>query len=305
MERCLHPKLYKSPQGGTKIFPCGKCPSCLSRKRDELAQRLYIEACTSRCAYFVTLTYDDANLPFADLEVNCFDKDRVRTFVRSIRDFLRPKGISLRFFLTCEYGDLSNRSHYHALLYFSDFLSLQQVYLLCAEKWKEGIVYVSSVGKGCAKYCAKYCLKEDGSEFLPDGHPNKPFRLFSMRPGIGCTPAAVKYWKDNFFLQLDSENKSQSMTLLQKVRLEDSRANFCKKVPRAVRGHMSTAVQMAMSRVGWWKYAEYSSELEGSLLNSSLNYYDAGRDEFIPIYDKDLEIKEKSRKLRKLKKNCL
>lgn len=300
--RCLHPRYYPA-QG--KYFPCGKCPSCLSRNRDELAQRLYVEACTSRSAYFVTLTYDDENLPFAEYDLNCFDKDEVRKFIRSMRDFLRPKSINIRFFVTCEYGDLSNRSHYHVLLYFSDFLSLQQVYTLCADHWNFGNVYVSSVGKGCAKYCAKYCLKDDGTELLPKGDPNKPFRLFSLKPGIGCTPEALKYWKDNFFLSLDQENKYDGSTYFLPGNFYESRANFCKKVPRAARGRMSVAVQESITSVGWRKYYGYVDELKKSLCDRSLNFYDPLRDQFIPVFDKDFEIKEKARKLRRLKKNCL
>lgn len=183
MERCLHPRYYAG-----RLFPCGKCPCCLSVRRDELATRLYVEACASRCAYFVTLTYEDGRLPFADSDLNCFDKAGVQAFIRSVRDFLRTKGLSIRYFLTSEYGDAGNRSHYHMLVYLSDFLSLQQVYILFSEKWRQGIVYVTSIGMGAAKYVAKYCLKDDGSEFFEKGHPNKPFRLFSRRPGLGATP---------------------------------------------------------------------------------------------------------------------
>lgn len=302
MERCLHPRYY--PNSG-KIFPCGKCPACLSRNRDELTERLYIEACVSKCAYFLTLTYNDENLPFGETEVNIFDKEAVRDYIRSLRDFLRPRGISLRFFVTAEYGDLSNRSHYHAILYFSEFLSLQQVYILCSNKWKFGLVYLSSVGKGCAQYCAKYCLKDDGTDELPKGHPNKPFRLFSLKPGIGCTPEALKYWKDRFFLSIDAENKYDGSPYFLPAGFYASAGHSSQKMPRPAKRRMSEAVQEAVSSVGWYKYYDYLDELDKSLKDSSLNFYDKDTGEYIPIFKKDLEIKENARKLRRLKKNCI
>lgn len=287
--RCFHPRVF-----GSKLFPCGKCPACLAVRKEELAQRLYIEALTSRAAYFVTLTYDDENLPFAERDFNCFDKAGIQHFLRSLRDFFRPKGLSLRYFVTCEYGDRTNRSHYHLLLYLSDFLSLQQIYIVLKEKWGKGNVYVSSVGVGCAKYCAKYCLKDDGTDELDRHDPNKPWRLFSRRPGLGCTPAAIKYYEDTFSL---------SSKFISPVGYLYENSKLCKKVPRTVRNHLPPETREKISRVGWSKFYEYASELELALLDPSLNFYDGKN--FHPIYEKDLEIKEKTRKLRKLKKKCL
>lgn len=290
MSRCLHPRVY-----GGKLFPCGKCPVCLSVRKEELAQRLYIEALTSRCAYFVTLTYDDENLPFADREINCFDKVGIQAYIRKIRDFFRPKGVSLRYFLTCEYGDRTLRSHYHMLLYLSDFLSLQQIYIVLKDTWGRGNVYVSSVGVGCAKYCAKYCLKDDGTDELKRGDPNKPFRLFSRRPGIGATPEAVKYYHDTF--DLSTKFISPHGYLYDNSKL-------CKKVPRTVRRHLSGEVNEKLTKVGWSKFYEYRDELVKSLYDPTLNIVcDDGTVE--PVFTRDLEIMEKTRKLRRLKKNCL
>lgn len=292
MERCLHPRVY-----GRKVFPCGKCPACLSRNKDEFAQRLYLEAVTSRSAYFVTLTYDEENLPFAENEVNCFDKEGVRVWLRSLKDFLRTKNIQLRHFITAEYGDQGFRSHYHALLFFGDFLSLQQVYILCSDKWKKGLVYVSSVGVGCAKYCAKYCLKDDGTDELPRNHPQKPFRLYSTRPGLGCLPEALKYYHDNFWLTARKIDwKKREMT---------GNPMFTMKVPRTIRMHLSKIDQLAMKAAGWSKYFGYLPELDKSLQDPGLNTWDPVRGEFVPDFTKDLQIMEKTRKLRRLKKNCL
>lgn len=46
-------------------IPCGKCSECLKAKQNDIAVRAFIEAKKKGSMHFVTLTYDDDNLPFA------------------------------------------------------------------------------------------------------------------------------------------------------------------------------------------------------------------------------------------------
>lgn len=296
--RCLHP--VATPRG--ILFPCGKCPACLSERREELAERIFFESRVSASSYFVTLTYDDEHLPFdRQLGINCFDKQEIQTYIRRIRDYLRPRDVSLRYFLTCEFGDASNRSHYHAVVYLSSFLSLQQVWILFNEFWKRGIVYVSSVGAGCCKYVAKYCLKDDGNESysFPSSSPAKPFRLFSRRPGIGCTDECVQYWYDRFQLNKNYYD-------FDSVNMYGSGEKFIPRIPRVVRNKFDEFTQSKISQVGWSKFYALQEDLGKALSDPALNRcVDPSLNKWEPILDKDLEIKRKARKLRQLKKNCL
>lgn len=296
--RCLHPVTTRRGI----LFPCGKCPACLSQRKEELAERIFFEARVSPSSYFLTLTYDDEHLP-RDPEngLQCFDKSEVQTYIRRIRDFLRPRDISLRYFLTCEYGDASLRSHYHAVLYFSSFLSLQQCWILCNDLWGKGIVYLSSVGAGCCRYVAKYALKDDIQESysLPSSSPCKPFRLFSRRPGLGATDDCVQYWFERFQLEkgyfdFDSSNSC------------DNGEKFLPRIPRVVRSKFDEFTQHKISQVGWSRFYGLQEDLGMSLRDPGLNRcLDPVDNKWEPIFDRDLEIKEKTRKLRQLKKNCI
>ena len=44
-------------------IPCGKCLPCKMRKRSSWSFRLVQELRYSKSAYFITLTYDDFNVP--------------------------------------------------------------------------------------------------------------------------------------------------------------------------------------------------------------------------------------------------
>lgn len=296
--RCLHPV----PTKRGILFPCGKCPECLAQRKEELAQRIFMEARVSASSYFLTLTYDDDHLPIDPITGEaCFNKSEIQAYIRAIRDRIRPRGVSLRYFLTCEAGDISGRPHYHAVLYFSQFLSLQQVWILCSTLWENrGFVYLSSVGAGCCKYVAKYCLKDDPSRSfeLPSDDPRKPFRLFSRRPGVGSTDEVVQHYYEVFQLHkryFDFDG----------ILYSGNGERFVPKVPRVVRTKFDEFTQAKCTAVGWSRFYGLQEELGQALRDSGLNSFDEETCENTPIYRHDLEIQQKLRKLRKLKKNCL
>jgi len=82
--------------------PCGKCSSCIERRKMEWGFRMEYEMAKSKTAYFVTLTYDTANVPYdkygnkvlvstrdQDLKLWLHEKHRKRitkAFKRSIPD---------------------------------------------------------------------------------------------------------------------------------------------------------------------------------------------------------------------------
>lgn len=266
-----------------------------------LAERIFFESRVSKCSYFLTLTYDEENLPtYGESHLPCFDKREVQAYLRALRDRVRRERISIRYFLTCEYGDIGFRSHYHAILYFSEFLSLQQVWILCNEVWERGIVYLSSVGAGCCRYVSKYCLKDDPTRSfeLPSSDPRKPFRLFSRRPGIGATPEALRYWIDRFSLTESYYDFGSTLS-------SGNGEAFIPKIPRVVRNKFDPEKQRRISEVGWSRFYGLQDELVNSFNDPGLNFTNMDTNEYTPIYDKDLEILQKTRKLRKLKKHCL
>lgn len=65
--KCLHPLVLRDPRGYPYQVPCGKCVACLNNKRSSLSLKLRLEEYTSKYCYFLTLTYDDDNLPLFSL----------------------------------------------------------------------------------------------------------------------------------------------------------------------------------------------------------------------------------------------
>ena len=49
--------------GRHELVPCGRCINCIQRKRAEWSFRLLIEHQNSKSAHFLTLTYNEENIP--------------------------------------------------------------------------------------------------------------------------------------------------------------------------------------------------------------------------------------------------
>ena len=270
---------------------------------------MYLESRVSRSSWFLTLTYSDECMPTFE-GAPCFDRKEVDRYIRALRDDLKVDGIHLRYFFTCEEGDLSSRIHYHALLFLDGFLSLQQVYMLCKKHWHDqGWISVSSTGVGCCKYVAKYCLKDSPSYQEPrkllDGSRNPffPFRLFSNRPGLGCSPECISYYESVFGL-------GESYISWDQVNLDRilNSQRVIPKVPRTVRHHLSPDTQSKLTSVGWSRFFSMQDDLKISSEDDELNpFCEDLPGEFVrlPNYQVDLDIIRKRIKLRQLKKNVL
>lgn len=90
---CYHPihikhkNLHPSPAFPENYIemdvPCGKCIQCIKRRQIDYAARLYREAKSAANMFFVTLTYNDNNIPIASNFYRCCvdtgEVDRVET----------------------------------------------------------------------------------------------------------------------------------------------------------------------------------------------------------------------------------
>lgn len=179
--------------------PCGKCPNCRSKSRYDLSTRIFFETSFAKSAYFITLTYSEDCLPLSKEGRPCFDKKQVQDFMKRVRRRLEPT--RLRFFLTCEYGDGKDaqkylnqygtefgRSHYHAIFICDTKRTLREMRDIVSESWSFGYTSVSSCSMARIQYATQYALKDEDYLYkkYEDGDPCKPFRLFSLRPGLGA-----------------------------------------------------------------------------------------------------------------------
>ena len=204
--------LYKilGPWTGVKYHPkdiqvpCGHCIGCRLDKSRDWADRMMLELDHSKTAVFVTLTYDNEHVPISMINDDgipyyTLDKRDVQLFLKRLRKFFSDK--SIRYYLAGEYGDKTNRPHYHAILFgldldnFSDRILFgnnpfgQPYYtsLTLERLWSNGFVSLAPVSWQTCAYVARYVTKKlNGPDGIVYSYRNclPPFALMSRRPGI-------------------------------------------------------------------------------------------------------------------------
>ena len=105
----LHPDQY--PDG--LLVPCGRCLACRISKRREWSLRMLHELADYDDAMFLTLTYNDDNLPPNGSLV----KADLQKFFKRLRKRLDADGRKIRYFACGEYGEQTQRPHYHAIIF--------------------------------------------------------------------------------------------------------------------------------------------------------------------------------------------
>lgn len=200
----------------TRLLTCGKCAACQIRKRKDMSVRIAHETRMHEDCCFVTLTYNDDNVPVCDefVPVQTLVPSHVQKFIKRLRRHLEylPKKQSLakkrdhvnhkiRYFCVGEYGTKSKRPHYHLIIFGwkpSDqtVWKLQKGYTVnrsaqIEKLWKYGFSTVCEVNAGVARYCARYVTKKfvrlDNPD-LEDSLRVPEFVLQSTRAGgIGAT----------------------------------------------------------------------------------------------------------------------
>jgi len=168
--KCAHPYAL-----GVEKFRCGKCLPCLSARRTLWTSRLMLESTQHQVSCFVTLTYDNVNLP-VDGSV---DVRHLQLFLKRVRERVWP--CLIRFFGVGEYGDLSGRPHYHVVLFGTDDA------VAIGASWNLGFVHVGTLTDASASYICKYTTKGMTRGSDPRLKGKRPeFSRMSLRPGIGA-----------------------------------------------------------------------------------------------------------------------
>lgn len=157
-------------------FPCGQCLPCRINRRRVWTHRLMLERYCHEAACFVTLTYSPETLPVAVKETGTLVKRDAQLWLKRLRKALGDKKI--RYYLAGEYGELSHRPHYHAILY-----GIGPEYApLIESTWSKGIVHVGECTPESCQYVAGYVTKKLTKK---DDAEEKEFATMSLRPGIG------------------------------------------------------------------------------------------------------------------------
>lgn len=196
-------------------YPCGKCYACLKKRSNDWVCRLNEEHKHAVVSYFVTLTYDDFNVPHVEpyeytainvdgTEDKCLAKPTIlspyieivskrdiQLWLKRFRKLIAKQGIKLRYFISSEYGPQTFRPHYHCIMFFDKMVSHKDFHQYVLDTWLNndnapiGNIQTSTVTHGRMCYCAKYTT---GITDLPEHlqvKEYKPFMLCSRMPGIG------------------------------------------------------------------------------------------------------------------------
>jgi hypothetical protein len=200
--------------------PCGQCGECLLGRARDWAIRCHHEALMhTRLTEtggrvpnnaFITLTYDERNLP-SDGQLR---KKDFQDFLKRLR--YRHDG-GIRYLHAGEYGGQTGRPHHHAILFGIDFHecriehsregdNILYVSPALTDCWGKGFCSIGVVNFATASYVARYCTKKQVRRFNPadyffdeDGRVKPKFvreyNTMSRRPGLG-TSWFERYWSD-------------------------------------------------------------------------------------------------------------
>lgn len=167
-------------------FACGDCTYCLKKYSEMWALRLADESDLHKESCFVTLTYNDENLP----ENKNLNKRDVQLFIKRLRKQIKTK---IRYFLCGEYGLQKLRPHYHLIIFgwkpqdlvFFKKENKEDLFLSAkvADIWKNGFI---TVGTNMNQFALKYLSKYMSKLANYDIHNEPPFVNMSNRPGIGA-----------------------------------------------------------------------------------------------------------------------
>ena len=147
---------------------------------------------TTGKAMFLTLTYDDGNVPFD----GSLDKEEFPRFMKRLRK--ASPGRRYKYYACGEYGSIGGRPHYHAIVYGLDWCKECRCCsksgrrrdiapapgtdcALVEEAWNLGYVHIGDVTKASCGYVADYLQKSSGE--VAFGGRLKPFSLMSK--GLG------------------------------------------------------------------------------------------------------------------------
>lgn len=195
-------------------IPCNNCMGCRLERARQWAVRMRHESKLYDENCFITLTYDNENVP----EDFSLKLHHWQDFMKRLR--WHTPGKRIRFFACGEYGDENLRPHYHAIIFNHDFhdkklhsYNKQNQPIFTSENllsiWKLGHVTTQDVTFKSCSYVARYVTKKQTGNLADDHYSRvspvdgklynvKPeFAVMSRRPGIGSR--YVEQFKSDFY----------------------------------------------------------------------------------------------------------
>lgn len=190
--------------------PCGSCLGCRTDQARGWAVRLVHEGDVAGPAWFATLTYAPEKCP-----------DNGTLVPRDVTLFLKRLRLSesgrVSYYLSGEYGDATQRPHYHMVLFGAALLDREflthrsgaAVYRSAGmeEHWGAGLCEFTGLNYAAARYVASYVRKKVRQRDNPNHYTRvdpatgelvdiaREFGRMSRRPAIGRR-WIERFWKD-------------------------------------------------------------------------------------------------------------
>lgn len=197
--KCLFPYYVNAREvwnvPGYLAVPCGKCINCKANRRLMWTFRLSEEMKDSMYTAFATMTYNEENITYIDMDevqdVPTLNYKDVQLFLKRFRKSLDKYNVTLRYFICGEYGSNTLRPHYHAIFFFNSDKGQNYINEVCLwfpslfrSAWNQGEIldFQQCSSDGATSYCNKYVNKYYKVDLLPEQLPEKVL----MSKGIGC-----------------------------------------------------------------------------------------------------------------------
>lgn len=174
-------------------LPCGRCTGCRLERSRQWAMRIMHESQMHDDNCFVTLTFNDENLPKYGLDHSIFQR-----FMKRLRKSLEPKKI--RFYMCGEYGEQFGRPHFHFCLFGHDFKDKKpfqkspsgfQIYVSkqLDDLWGFGYTSIGDLTFESAAYVARYVMKKVTGDLAGSHYERVDLttgEIYQLKPEYNC-----------------------------------------------------------------------------------------------------------------------
>lgn len=207
-----------NPRDGYKDMPleiaCGQCTGCRLERSRQWAIRCVKEASLHDENTFITLTYNEETIP----ENGSLQKQDFQKFMKRLRKKIDKP---IKYYMAGEYGEETNRPHYHACIFNFDFndKELFKMYngnpLYISDTldslWPLGHHTIGQLTFETAAYTARYCMKKvmgKGLDAIDETTGLKPYEkinyygeIIQIQPeynNMSLKPAIAREWIDQY-----------------------------------------------------------------------------------------------------------
>ncbi len=155
--------------------PCGKCLACHKARAREWSVRLMHELSYHEKSTFVTLTYDDENMP----KDGSLSIREGQLFLKRLRNDILPRRI--KYYFAGEYGDKYGRPHYHAIIFGVGSEEKE----IIDQAWCKGFTSLGEVTEASCRYVSSYIMKKFYGDYQKELYGDKQIPYSKSSQGIG------------------------------------------------------------------------------------------------------------------------